>query len=130
MALKLERCKDADMRRTFEIVSDAFGHQHPYIEAVFPHHGSDKGRAAGAERLLTMKPRDPNAVFLKVVDTDSGQMIAQAKWNVYRNTVPPELTLDGDFWDSQDQKELANYLFAKYLEPRGKAIKQSGSNLL
>lgn len=40
-----QRISDADMPRAFAIISKAFGHDHEYIEAVFPAHATDYGRA-------------------------------------------------------------------------------------
>ncbi|KAI9647014.1 hypothetical protein NHQ30_005016 [Ciborinia camelliae] len=130
MVLKLEVCSDADMARTFEIISTAFGHEHPYNDAAFPMHDTPAGRALGASRMLEIKKTDPCTTFLKVIDNSSGVMVAQAKWNIYKNTIPPELDLDGDFWDTSEDKEYAQLLYREYLIPRRKAIKESGGNIL
>ncbi|PQE19635.1 gnat family protein [Rutstroemia sp. NJR-2017a WRK4] len=131
MPLQLLPCTDADMARTFAILSDAFGHEHPYIEAAFPAHETPAGRAAGGERMLAIKNSDPTATFLKVVDTKTGEMIAQAKWNIFKDNIPPELDLDGDFWgDDLEEKEYAQHLCREYLIPRRKAIRESGGNLV
>ncbi|KUJ14247.1 uncharacterized protein LY89DRAFT_708670 [Mollisia scopiformis] len=130
MGLKLEVCGDADMTRTFAIMSEAFGHEHPYIDAAFPEHDTPAGRASGGNRMLAIKHADPNTTFLKVTDIDTGLMIAQAKWNIYKNTIPPELDLDGDFWENDEEKEYAQLLCREYLIPRRRAIKASGGNLL
>jgi hypothetical protein len=131
MPLQLLPCTDADMARTFAILSDAFGHEHPYIEAAFPAHETPSGRAVGGERMLAIKNSDPTATFLKVVDTETGEMIAQAKWNIFQDNIPPELDLDGDFWgDDTEEKEYAQHLCRDYLILRRKAIKESGGNLV
>lgn len=116
------------MPRFFEIVSLAFGHEHEYIDSVFPDHDTPAGRAAGAERMLAIMRGDPNAVFLKVVD-DENNMIAAAKWNIYDDVVPAAPKLAGDFWRNGDEKEFASYMFDGYLVPRFKDIKESGGNL-
>ncbi|KAL8655270.1 MAG: hypothetical protein Q9226_003111 [Calogaya cf. arnoldii] len=130
MALKLEVCGDNDMERTFEILSSAFGHEHPYIDAVFPSHATASGRKIGGDRLLAIKHSDPNTTFLKDTDTGTGEMIAQAKWNIYNGVVPEETELDGDFWAGQDEKEYAQYLFREYLGPRRSAIEACGGRLV
>lgn len=130
MPFKLELCTDADMAPTFAILSKAFGHEHPYIDAAFPQHDTPAGRAIGASRMLAIKHSDPNTTFIKVMDTDTGTMIAQAKWNIYRSTIPPELELDGDFWENEEEKEYAQLLCGEYLIPRIRAIRESGGNLL
>lgn len=130
MTLTVEVCTDADMARTFAIFSMAFGHEHPYIEAAFPAHETPAGREIGTARMLSIKNGDPTATYLKVVDTESGEMIAQAKWNIYKNTIPPEADLDGDFWENAEEKEYAQLLAREYLIPRRQAIKESGGNLV
>lgn len=101
MALKIEECNDLDMDRTFEIISSAFGHEQPFFESVFPMHATPQGRRIGSQRLLASKKVDPNTRFLKVVDTSNGNMIAQAKWNIYDGVIPDEFELDGDFLESE-----------------------------
>lgn len=130
MSLKLEICRDDDMPRIFEILSLAFGHEQPYIDAVFPHHATAPGRKVGADRLLAIKHSDPTTTFVKVTDTDTGEIMAQAKWNIYNGEVPEEVELDGDFWAGQDEKEYAQYLSREFLGPRTAAIKASGGHLV
>lgn len=130
MPLKLETCTDTDMDRTFAIISSAFGHEHPYIDACFPNHDKEIGRKVGGERMLAMKRTDPNTTFIKVVDTQVGKIIAMAKWNIYDGTLPEEVDVDGDYWQGQDDKEYAQYLFREYLVPRRRAIRESGGNLV
>ncbi|KAL8722507.1 MAG: hypothetical protein Q9225_001023 [Loekoesia sp. 1 TL-2023] len=118
------------MPRTFAIVSSAFGHEYPYMDFVFPDHDTAHGRKIGGERLLAMKNNDPNTTFLKVTDTDTGEMIAMAKWNIYHGVVPEEPELDGDFWAESEDKEYAKHLFWGYLVPRREAIRKSGGHLV
>lgn len=130
MALKIEECNDTDMDRTFEIISSAFGHEHPNIESIFPLQAAPQGRRFGGQRMLASKKADPNATFLKVVDTSTCEMVAQAKWNIYDGSIPDEVELDGDFWESKNEKEYAQHMFREYLVPRRKAIKDSGGRLV
>jgi hypothetical protein len=129
MGLKLEICDESDMARCFEILSEAFGHDHPYIDAAYPAHSTPAGRAVGAARMLKVMQTDPCTTFLKVVDTESGMMIAQAKWNIYRDTIPDEADLDGDFWETGEDKKYAQLLCNQYLIPRRKFIRESKGNV-
>jgi hypothetical protein len=130
MTFIVEKCNDEDMFRAFELMSLAFGHEHPYIEYAFPEHDTPAGRKIGGQRLLAMKDSDPHTTCLKIVDTKSQQMIAFGKWNAYRNMVPPEVQLDGDFWKSNEEKEYAQHLFHEYLIPRRQAIIASEGNIV
>lgn len=130
MALKIEECNDTDMDRTFEVISSAFGHEHPYIESVFPLHATPQGRKIGGQRMLAYKKADPNTTFLKVVDISTDEVVAVAKWNIYDGSIPDEYELDGNFWESKNEKEYAQHMFREYLVPRRKAIKDSGGRLV
>ncbi|MCJ1347117.1 hypothetical protein MMC31_005338 [Peltigera leucophlebia] len=111
MAFKIEECNDTDMDRIFEIFSSAFGHEHPYIESVFPLHATPQGRRLGGQRMLAFKKADPNTTFLKVVETSTGDVVALAKWNISDGSIPDEFELDGDFWESENEKEYAQHMF-------------------
>jgi hypothetical protein len=131
MVLQLDHCTDADMARVFELVSISFGHEHPFIEAVYPGHETPSGRAHGTERMLAAKNGDPNTTFLKITDTSTGEIIGIAKWNVYDGVIPEEISkLGGDYWDTEDAKELAEWNYNEYVDLRRKAIRESKGNLV
>ncbi len=125
MPLELAACTDGDMDRAFVIVSDAFGQEYPYIKYVFPKHETLAGRRTGGNRLRALKNGDPNTTYLKITDTETGVMTAVAKWNIYDGIIPDEASLEGEFWDTETEKKLAQEIFAGYLMPRRKAIKNA-----
>ncbi|KAL8698018.1 MAG: hypothetical protein Q9224_002048 [Gallowayella concinna] len=118
------------MDRTFAIVSSAYGHEHTYFDAVYPGHDTPSGRKIGGDRLLATKHRDSWTTFLKVTDTDTGEMIAQAKWSIFDGVAPEDMELDGDYWEGDEEKEYARYMFWEFLGPRRAAIKASGGKLV
>ncbi|KAL8282772.1 hypothetical protein RB597_010152 [Gaeumannomyces tritici] len=59
MPFEFGLCEPEDLERCFEVVSLAFGHDHPYIDALFPAHDTPQGRADGA-RWLVSALRDPS----------------------------------------------------------------------
>ena len=130
MPLQLDVCADGDMPRAFTILSLAFAHEHPYFDYVFPKHDTPGGRKVGGERILAFKKADPNTTFIKVTDTDTGTIIGVAKWNVYKGVVPDEVEMEGDYWDSEQDKKLAQEMWAGYLMPRRRAIKDMNGNLV
>lgn len=129
MTLQLSPCTSADFPRLFTIISTVSNNE-PYTAAVFPAHSTPAGRAIGAQRFLAMKNEDPNTVFLKIVDTKTDIMIGLAKWNVYKNTIPEEGELEGDYWDSEEEKEYARLLLREFLIPRREMIRRTGGNLI
>jgi len=129
MAPTVESMTEADFPRGFEILSEAFAHDHEYIETVFPKHETASGRKIGGERLLSIDKAQTYAHFLKALDA-KGEIIAMAKWNLFRNEIPPE---DGigtqEFWDDKATAEYADSIYRHYLTKRRKAIRESGGNL-
>lgn len=130
MAFQLAPCTNTDMDRAFAIISDSFGHEHPYIEYVFPDHDTPVGRKVGAERIRAIKNSDLSTTYLKVTNTDTGVIVAVAKWNIYDGVIPEEVQLDGDYWETETKKELAREIFAGYLRPRQEAIREAGGRLV
>jgi len=131
MALKVDQCTDADMPRVFEIISTSFEYDHPYINAVFPKHDTPKGRKHGAERMLAFKKEDPTTTFVKVTDTTTGTIIAIAKWHVFDGVIPEEEHgIAGNYWESQDARELAEWNSITFHQLRWKAIRDSGGHLV
>ncbi|THV47279.1 hypothetical protein BGAL_0322g00100 [Botrytis galanthina] len=130
MVLKVEECNDDDMHRVFEIFCQAFGTRHPMIEAVYPNHDTEAGRISGGNRFRDIKNNDPHTKFIKVVDTDTGAIIAKAKWNIWKGVIPPEKDLDGDFWETAEEKEWAQHLNRDFLITRRAAIKEYEGHLV
>ena len=125
MALSVDFCDDTDFYRIFSIVSDAFGDDQPYIDAIFPSHHEHSGRIKGGERLLEMKRTDSTNRFLKATDTSTGEIIGLAKYIIFANGKPEESPLGGDLWKTTDEKEYAAQLYEQYLEPRRKVVRSA-----
>ncbi|KAJ4989177.1 hypothetical protein SVAN01_05256 [Stagonosporopsis vannaccii] len=99
-------CTEADIPRVFEIVSLAFAHDHEYVDAIFPAHTTPLGRKIGSERMLQMFHGDSNGHFMKVVDRESGKIVAAAKWNIYKaGEVQPQSQMGGEYWESEEDKQ-------------------------
>lgn len=130
MAFVIEECTDADMPRAFELLSLAFGNEHPYIEAVFPAHQSSEGRRIGGERLLGFRQADPFATNMKAVDPKTDKMIGHARWIICDGALAPEFELSGDYWETEDEKEFAAWMYSQYLVPRRETIKKSGGHIV
>ncbi|KAG7045317.1 Acyl-CoA N-acyltransferases (Nat) [Colletotrichum scovillei] len=131
MHLEVRQCTENDIPRVFEIVSLAFANDHEFVDAVFPEHSTSEGRKLGSERMLAMFHGDPYSIFLKCIDTNTGQIVAAAKWNVYKDgPVPPLPELGGDYWKNDEEKRFAQAIFRSFLAPRQRAIEESGARLV
>ena len=131
MVLTIDVCEDADMHRFFEIFTTAFGTEHEYINVVFPGHDTPAGIILGGQRMLQIKATDPLASFLKVTDSETGEIIGIAKWNIYNGHIPPEDGLGTtEFWESEDMAAYADALYRAYLVERRAAVRKSSGHLL
>lgn len=86
--------------KSFVIFSDTFGHEHPYVECVFPHHGARAGITAGEESFRAMLDEDPKTTFIKATYPKTGVIVGFAEWDVYDGFIPEEVSLNGDHWGS------------------------------
>lgn len=130
------------MPRFFDIVADAFGSGHEYINVVFPGHTTVKGRATGAARFLDMKRADPLSTLLKVTDQETGDILGVAKWIIYGGVVPEEGGLGTDeYWKKGQAGDLgeeggpalaeyADALYREFLADRREAVKRTKGQLV
>ncbi|KAF3046629.1 hypothetical protein E8E12_011309 [Didymella heteroderae] len=85
----------------------------------------------GSERMLQIFQGDPYGNFMKVVDDDTGTIAGAAKWNLYKSgEVPPQPAINGEHWDSEDDKEFAQALFHNFFALRQKVIQETNGNLV
>lgn len=109
----------ADISCAFEIISLAFGHDHDYMDAIFPAHDTLEGRRAGSERILQIFYGDPHGHFMKVVDIDTGCVAGAAKWNIYEGgKAPPQPATEGGYWKSKGDIQFAEVLLHKFFALR------------
>jgi hypothetical protein len=129
-SFEVQRCTEADIPRVFEIVSLAFANDHEYVDAVFPAHNTTAGRKAGSERMLQLFHGDPYGNIIKCVDTETGTIVAAAKWNLYNGgNVPAQPAIDGDYWENAEEKEFAQAIFHSFFAPRQRVIEETGAHL-
>lgn len=121
MPLAIEPCEDTDIDRVFYIISDAFRHAQPYVDAVFPNHNASTVHVQGRDRLLELKHTDPTIRLIKAVDTTTRQIIGQANWSISEKA-PADEQLERVFWKEEDKKHYAQQLFAQLLIPGARAI--------
>jgi hypothetical protein len=130
MVLEIGFSENKDMHRCFEIISEAFGDREAYINAMFPRHHTPEGRKIGGDRYIMTKNADPFSRFLKVTDTETGEIVGQAKWIVVGHEKPPEVALQGDWWDTEEDKIYAQHMYEAFLVGRRSAIRNAKGPLL
>ena len=78
MAIKVEIALDSDAARAFEIEHEAYMSANDPIEPfLFPGPFPENASELRAVEVLQRKAEDPTAVWLKAVDTDTGEMIVR-----------------------------------------------------
>lgn len=128
---EVQPCSEQDLTRFFEIISDAFAHDHEYIESVFQQHDTPEGRKMGAEQMLNIYRHDPNGHFIKCVDKETGKMIGAAKWNVYKpGEVAPQPQLSGPYWPNEEEEEFAKAMFHAFFSPRQRILEENNGRLV
>lgn len=130
MSFEVAPCVPEDMERAFAVYSEAFALEHPLVNYMFPNHNTPIGRRIGAERFRDTMASSPNSTYVKVTDKDTGIIAGVAKWGIYDGVIPKDTGLEGDYWDSEDDKDLAKEIGRGFVELRRKAIVDSGGHLV
>lgn len=82
MAIVVRPCSDTELHRACAIESLAYA-DNPLNPILFPGPFPSDSQQKRVDQLVQMRKNDSTAVFLQAIDTDSGRMIASAKWHVY-----------------------------------------------
>ncbi|MCJ1460802.1 hypothetical protein MMC28_011184 [Mycoblastus sanguinarius] len=129
MASFAQNCNDEDVDRVFHIISETPQHTQPYIEAMFLKHDIPKWYKEGNNCLLEMQRKDPGAKLLKAINHERYTTVEQANWLIFGG-MPMAETLEGNFWDSFEDKKVAQQLVGQFMEPRSNAAKAANGRLL
>ncbi|PQE16965.1 hypothetical protein CJF30_00003647 [Rutstroemia sp. NJR-2017a BBW] len=92
--------------RMTEIRSLAFGREHAYIDMLFPRHWTHEGRLLTRDRLLDIKNNIASSRYVVVKDTETNEIIAQAKWHYYPTESAGDI-MNLDFVDGESEEEKA-----------------------
>jgi len=116
MALRVEAARDEDMEKIVPVIFDAYGGQHPYLNAAFPNNLTPEGQANALKRIAAIGASSETAKWEKVVDTATGEIIGAAMWLLYRDKKPEQHDLDGPpgTWENETEKEYAQALYKSY----------------
>ncbi|KAI0172957.1 acyl-CoA N-acyltransferase [Hypoxylon sp. FL1284] len=123
---------DEDMPACFQVMSESFGHDAPFVDIYFPGHDTPPGRAQGAERLTAWKQTDSASTFLKAVRRagPEGQerIIGLAVWTLMKEAPPAELEKAEnaeEVWPDKADREFMTLLWKGYVGPRTQAVEKS-----
>lgn len=116
MVLRVEPAGQEDLATIVPIIFDAYGGEHPYLNAVFPHNLTKEGQGKALERIIDIGASNETAQWEKVVDTTTGEIIGAAMWLIFREKKPEAHDMDGPegTWDNEADKEWAQELYRAY----------------
>ena len=119
MVLIVERAQETDIQRLLDIMYAAFS-KDPWDRIMYPHIPAPEARGASIERWRDEISIDPTMHFMKVVDTDIGEIIALARWNVYEVERPESewKSTKPRNWDIGANVEAANEFYNAVCESR------------
>ncbi|KAK4696953.1 hypothetical protein P7C71_g1051, partial [Lecanoromycetidae sp. Uapishka_2] len=83
MPLVIEMAQEGDIQRLLDIVYAAFEHD-SWHQIMIPQIPGPEQRTASIARWRDEILVDPDTTVLKVVDTDLNEIIALARWHIYR----------------------------------------------
>ena len=86
--------------------------------------GYSEGQATAAERMRQAASSDPTMTHLKIVNTESGEIIGQGKWFI-RETDPEPKTLAGPYWRDEAHREYTQALAGVYYARRRRAANET-----
>ncbi|KAL9113013.1 MAG: hypothetical protein Q9227_002878 [Pyrenula ochraceoflavens] len=118
----VDKCADSDMKAGFVLVSEAFKHDQPYRDALWPAHWLPCEQEAGA----ASKSSERDLIFVKAVDRERGKLAGLVRYYVLKDGTIAENELEGDHWPDQDGKEYAQHLYRNYLASRRSTVKSVG----
>jgi hypothetical protein len=133
MAYKISECTDDDIStRLVDIIFDSMHGRNNLINAIRQHNMTSEGRERARQGYLRMNAMDPSVRWFKATDSQTDEMIGVAMWNVYRDSKPPEKSLDGPpgTWDTEEDKEYAVAMFESFIVYRRKVLREANGPVI
>ncbi|KAI0420552.1 hypothetical protein F5X98DRAFT_11140 [Xylaria grammica] len=132
--INVARVEDEDISRCFQVLSESFGHDAPFVDIYFPNHDTSPGQIQGSRRLTTWKNTSESSVFLKATTRNRGSageelVVGFAVWTYMKDPPPAELEDDEnaeEIWPDRQDREFMARLWREYVKPRTQAVKDSG----
>ncbi|MCJ1379321.1 hypothetical protein MMC17_002422 [Xylographa soralifera] len=120
----------SDLLHSVRILSRAFAHSAPLIDAMLPHHDIPAGHARAVASFEKSMNTDPTAHFLKATDDSTGAIFGWAEWLVLEKGLPHEEEAEEGYWDTAEEREWAGVLWGPVAAARTRAVEQAGGKLL
>lgn len=130
MTISVLPAEDADMQAIFTIGSRAFQNNEEFYTAHYPAHDTQEGRVKGGQRFLEAKQSDPNMVYIKAVDSETGQIAGFARWLIFTNRFLTTPSMETQHWETTDDAEYAHGLLVDFLKHREGHLAKTNGNMV
>ncbi|MCJ1431136.1 hypothetical protein MMC27_000487 [Xylographa pallens] len=120
----------SDLPTCTAILSRAFGHTSPIIDALLPHHDTPAGQAQAAASFEKTMQTNPTSHFLKATHDSTGAIYGWAEWRILEKGLHPEAEAEDRSGKSAEEREWAAVLWAPLDVVRTRAVEQAGGKLL
>lgn len=125
---------DKDIPTCFQVLSESFGHDAPFVDIYFPGHDTPSGQAQGTKRLTAWKQSSEDSTFLKAVaragEGHQEHIVGLAVWTYMKEPPPAELEKVEDVeevWPDEEDREFMTRLWRDYVIPRTRVINESSN---
>jgi hypothetical protein len=122
MAFAVEAALDSDMDKIITIMFQCYGGTNEYINAVFPRGLTEDGHRLTVERMRFIASVASGVWWEKVIDSESGEVVGGAMWNLCEKEKPPTFEMDGPpgTWNNEAEKRYAQALQRSFVEDESK----------
>ncbi|KAF1978728.1 hypothetical protein BU23DRAFT_647084, partial [Bimuria novae-zelandiae CBS 107.79] len=102
------------------------------INAIFPRSLTEEGFQLNVERMLFIKSVAPTVFWEKVVDTETGEIVGSAMWNMCVEQKPPPYDIDGPpgTWETESDMAYAQALQRSFAEDENRLWEENELPLL
>lgn len=122
MTFTIKPANDADIEKIITITLESYFGTDEYINAVFPRGLTEEGQKFSVERMLFINSVAPTVFWEKAIDSDTGDIVGGAMWNLCENEKPPPYEMDGPpgTWETEAEKRYAQALQRSLVEDESK----------
>jgi hypothetical protein len=122
MAFTVEKANESDVDKIIAIMFKSYGGKNEYINAVFPRGLTEDGHQITVQRMLFILSVAPSVWWEKAVDSETGEIVGGAMWNLCEKEKPPAFEMDGPpgTWNTEEEKRYAQALQRSFAEDEGK----------
>ncbi len=123
MPLLLEKAVEADIERMIEIMYAAMS-EDPWDRIIYPKTPRPDERTKSIERWTNEMLTNPSSSIMKIVDTNLNEIIAFARWYIYKSERPESewKKREEREWDEGTNVKAGNIFLSAMIETRQRVM--------